>query len=173
MSSGLPCSEDLAQQLSDPEVRSAYVADQVRIKIALAIRALREQPERQWSQSELGRKTGKPQSAISRLEDPDYGRFSLETLLELAAAFGVPLRVDFPEWEEWFKSMSQMSSSTLHRRSYDARRLVSSVRSNKILQVFVTTPLEKMNPVTGTTEYSRSTTQIIQNSASQRGIAVG
>lgn len=80
-------SKGFVDQLKDPAFRHAYMADQVRLFIALQVRALREQQGRGWSQRELGEKMGKAQSAVARLEDPDYGRLTLQSLLELAAAF--------------------------------------------------------------------------------------
>lgn len=108
-------SRNFLRELEDVERRNGFVADQIRTRIAILIRNLREQ--REWSQTELGRRLGKSQSVVSRLEDPDYGRVSLKTLFEVAAAFGLPLYIDMPDWNEWFRLMSDMSTRNLSRNT--------------------------------------------------------
>lgn len=129
---GLPWSEAFVQQLADKEFRDEFVADQVRTRIAMMVRALREQEDRQWTQTELGvRAGGKPQNVISRIEDPDYGKLSLQTMLEIAAAFDLPLVVDIPEWGEWFRRMATVDKATFVRKSFDLEHLVAQTLAAK------------------------------------------
>lgn len=118
-------SQNFLRELEDDDRRDGFVAAHVRTRIALLIRALREQPERQWSQAELGRRLGKPQSVVSRLEDPDYGKLTLQTLFEVAAAFKLPLYINMPNWDEWFHLMSDMSGHNLQRRGFDLHQLAA------------------------------------------------
>lgn len=73
--------------------KEAYVTAEVMTAIAHQIRALRIQ--RGWSQKDLAQKMGTTQTAISRLEDPSYGRLTLKTLLDLSQAFDTGLEVKF------------------------------------------------------------------------------
>jgi transcriptional regulator with XRE-family HTH domain len=120
---GFGFSREFVEQIGEKELRDAYMADQVRARIALMIRTLREQKGRGWSQAELGRRVGKPQNVISRLEDPDYGRLTVETLLEVAAAFDLPLLIDMPEWDDWLLRTADLSPQSLERHGFELERL--------------------------------------------------
>lgn len=73
--------------------RNAYVTAEVTTALAHQIRALRIQ--RGMTQAELADRMGTKQHVISRLEDPSYGRLSLNTLLQLSRAFDTGLQVQF------------------------------------------------------------------------------
>ena len=85
---------ELLSSLRDPEYRAEFVAERVRSSMALQIRALREQRNK-MSQKQLGDAIGMAQTWVSRLENPDYGKMSVATLLRLAAAFDTDLEIKF------------------------------------------------------------------------------
>ena len=140
-------SNELVRDLTDEEFRHEYMMDQVRSFIAFQIRALREQPGRRWSQGDLAQKSGKTQSVISRMEDPDYGKLSLQSLLEIAIAYDLPLLVQFVEWDDWLARMSNLSPSALRKRSFDAGRLSQPVATPGAAQPITTAAIGLPNPV--------------------------
>ena len=91
------------------EWRDAYVESETVTAMAHQIRAMREL--RRWSQSELAIKAGTTQSVVSRLEDPSYGKFTLETILKLCSAFDVGLELRFI-------SLTQMLLDTYYPKAY-------------------------------------------------------
>jgi transcriptional regulator with XRE-family HTH domain len=97
------------------------MTEAVKTWIARQVRALREQ--RDWSQGDLARESGKKQSNISRIEDPDYGQMTLQTLFDLAAAFDLPLLVQFAEWPDWLNRMEDVSTEWLQRESFNQAEL--------------------------------------------------
>ena len=97
----------LVARLRKKEFRDEYCSAFVRTGIAYQIQTLRDQ--RNWLQKDLASRAGKPQSVISRLEDPDYGKFNVQSLLELAATFDVALLVRFVSYSEFIKRVEQLS----------------------------------------------------------------
>jgi transcriptional regulator with XRE-family HTH domain len=83
----------LLSSLRSPEYRREFVAERVRSSMALQIRALREQ--RKMSQAILGNAIGMAQTWVSKLENPDYGKMTVATLLRVANAFDTDLEIKF------------------------------------------------------------------------------
>ena len=101
----------MARELNEKEMRDAYLGAQTRTHLAYQIRAIRT--DRGWSQGELGQILHKPQSAVSRMEDREYGKFSLQTLFELASAFDCGLVVQFVPYAQFIQQTSDLSPANL------------------------------------------------------------
>ncbi len=81
----------LKRKLQNPEFRTAYNAEDQRIKLVLQIIKLRQ--ERGMTQTDLARAIGTRQSNVSRLERFD-ANLTVGTLEKVAQALGVNLRID-------------------------------------------------------------------------------
>jgi DNA-binding XRE family transcriptional regulator len=88
--------------------RKAYLRDSVTSWIVYQIQALREQ--REWTQGTLAKEAGTSQPAIARAEKPDYGKWNLSTLIDLAAAFDVGLQVRFVDWPTFVRWTDNVGS---------------------------------------------------------------
>lgn len=106
------------EKLWNKPYRDAYVESHVKIGIPYQIQALREQAGRKWSQAELGRRTHKPANVICRLEDPEYGRPTIRTLLEVASAFDVALLVKFVSYGRFLTEFEDVSPEALEVPSF-------------------------------------------------------
>lgn len=109
--------KNIWENLKDKVFRKTYKEEQIKNGVAFQIRAMRE--ARNWSQNDLAKRTGKAQSAIARIEDPDYGKFSLQTLLEVADAFDVWLSVQFTSFSVGLERTANLSPTALNAVSFE------------------------------------------------------
>ena len=100
-----------------PGSRSAFVEAELVTRLAHQIRILRLQ--RNWTQRDLAVKLGTTQAAVSRLEDPSYGKASISTLLKLGAVFDVALNVRFGSFVQFFKEAMSPDLKGLEVMSFD------------------------------------------------------
>jgi transcriptional regulator with XRE-family HTH domain len=107
----------LLQRLQRKAYRRAYLAQHVRRGIAYQIRALRDQ--KAWKQGAFAKLLGKPQSVAHRLEDPDYGKYTLQTLLEVANVFDVALEVRFISYSSFVRNTRDVSIGSMQVPSFD------------------------------------------------------
>lgn len=109
----------LLKRLQKKTYRHAYVSEHVRRGMAHQIKALREDPSRGWNQGELSKRLGKPQSVVSRMEDPSYGKLTVQTLLEVAEAFDVALWVRFVSFPKFLILTEDLSTASMRVESFD------------------------------------------------------
>ena len=137
-------SRNLYERLLRKPYRDAYVTEHVQTGISYQSRALRAQ--RGWAQKKLADVMGKPQSVVSRLENPDYGKLSVSTLLEVAAAFDVALLIQFVSFPEFLRRTRDVSPETMYAESFSEKQLHPLMSGN--------INLYKLSPKTSTADVS-------------------
>jgi transcriptional regulator with XRE-family HTH domain len=85
--------QSIRKNLQDREYAEEYAASFLNSYIATQIKVIREQ--RGLTQAELGVLVGTTQAGVSRYENVNYSSWSLKTLVKLAHAFAVRLKVSF------------------------------------------------------------------------------
>lgn len=116
--------KQLARGLKRPAFRHNYMSRHVRSFLAAQIRALRGD----LSQSAFGKKIGKPQSVVSRLEDEGYGKVNISTLLDIAEKLHVALVVRFVDYPTFLKLNSELSEERFAPAQFDEEALDIYVR---------------------------------------------
>jgi transcriptional regulator with XRE-family HTH domain len=103
-------------QWRDKEYRQAYMEAAIEQGVAWQVKINRK--FRGLSQKQLATAIGTQQSAISRLEDPEYGAHSLETLTEIAQAFDCALLVKFISYSDLAKESEMLSETDQYAVPY-------------------------------------------------------
>lgn len=106
----------LTEKFQSRRYRHGYVSAAARMLLAQQIRSMRA--ERGWSQGELAKRMGKPQSVVSRIENPSYGRLTVQTMLEVAEVFDVALFVRFMSFPKFIRASADLSDKAVSPESY-------------------------------------------------------
>jgi transcriptional regulator with XRE-family HTH domain len=107
----------LAKQLNNKEFRDGYLDSHVKMFIAEQIKCLRGHK----SQKEFAKELGTTQSVVSRLENPEYGKVTIQTLLEIASKLDIALLVRFSGYPEFLEITSDFSEKTFKPKSFDQK----------------------------------------------------
>jgi len=107
--------EELLLNLKDKEYRTSFVEAHINNGIAFQIKTMRGD----LTQEELGMLAGMKQEAICRLENPNYGSFTLKTLKQIASAFDVALIVRFVPFSDLINWDLDLSAESLKVLSFD------------------------------------------------------
>lgn len=170
------------------DYRDAFLETTVRAGVAYQIRAIREKIG--LSQLEFAEKTGKKQSTISRLESTEYGRVSVQTLLDIAASNDLALLVRFVDYPTFFwfadrMSSRQLQSETINEslsRATEVSGLPFVRRSNDLFAVLrksegQPSPPHRMDPLNKlTSETSRDSQRLfarVGRGSSERSARIG
>lgn len=107
---------DRRPEWQDREYREAYMEAAVEQGVAWQIRINRQQ--RGLSQKALASAIGTQQSAVSRLEDPEYGGQSLDTLMQIAKAFDCALAVKFISYSQLATEADRLTEGEQYARPF-------------------------------------------------------
>lgn len=110
--------ERLKQAFQDKEYRHSYADEFLNAYIATQIKTLREHHRPPWRQEDLAREAGMQQPVICRLEDVNYGSWSINTLRKLARAFDLRLKVSFESFGSLVPEFESFSTQSLMRASF-------------------------------------------------------
>ncbi len=105
-------SELISKLIKNRSSRESYIRSKINVLIPSQIKGLRLQ--REMKQEELGHEADMKQSRISAMERPGEVSFNIETLIRLAAALRVGLRIEFVPFSDmltWENGFSQDSFS--------------------------------------------------------------
>lgn len=93
-----PIKTNLAEKLKDKGYRHRFFRGRAQDEIAAELKLARK--KRHLKQKELERLSGMKQSAISRIEQASYSKWNFATLLKLAEALDLRVRVKFEYAED-------------------------------------------------------------------------
>jgi transcriptional regulator with XRE-family HTH domain len=93
------------------DYRNEYLDTTVRAGISYQISALRAKTG--LTQTAFAAKLGKPQSVVSRLECSEYGRVTVQTLLDIAKALDIALVIRFVDYPTFFRTADRMAPTDL------------------------------------------------------------
>lgn len=116
--SEVPASLRQFDEWREKAYRDAYMAEAVDQGIAWQIRINRE--SRGLSQKQFAAALGTQQSAVSRLEDPDYGAHSLALLKQVARAFDCALLLKLIPFSELAAETERLSPEDLFAAPFTA-----------------------------------------------------
>jgi transcriptional regulator with XRE-family HTH domain len=109
--------DQIVASLRDKEYRDLLVAEEIESGLPFQIRAMRQ--ARGWSQRALADRTQMTQEGISRLENLDYGKYTLTTLKRLASTFDVALVVRFVPFSQLVDWVANLSPEDLAVPDYE------------------------------------------------------
>ena len=104
----------LLRKLADKAYRVAYIEEHTKRFLAQQMRAFRGDR----SQKEMGDLLGKPQSVVSRMEDPTYGRWTLTNLFEVAASLDKAVLVRFVSPDTFVEFAGNVSDDAQNPESF-------------------------------------------------------
>ncbi len=113
--------EQMWESLKDKDFRQQIIDEHVNEGIAFQIRSLRNRQE--LTQSDLAQLLDVKQPLVSSWENPNYGKYTLKTLKELAKRFDVGLLVRFVAFSTLVDWTVDLTSDVITPPSFNEEQL--------------------------------------------------
>jgi hypothetical protein len=110
-----PRLRSLIEKFRDKSYRDSYIASHTRRFLARQMRKFRGEK----SQTDFGDLIDKRQTVVSRLEDPNYGKWTLQTLFDVAEKLNVAVLVRFVDVSTFLRLSEDMSEDASQPQPYD------------------------------------------------------
>ena len=107
----LQSKQSLLKKLDNKQYRDTFVGSKIGQTIAFQLRVMRQRAG--LSQDELAKALGTSQNAVSRMENPRYGKPSITTLKKVASFFDVGLVVRFAPLSEIVEWTTKLSTESI------------------------------------------------------------
>jgi len=115
----------LAEKMHDKEYRDGYVAAHTRQVLSKQMREFRGAKP----QVEFAALLDKRQTMVSRLENPNYSGWTLNTLFEVASKLNVAVFVRFVDFQTFLQYTGKQSEAALHPERYNQKRVDDFART--------------------------------------------
>lgn len=109
--------KQLIEKLKNKEYRDLFVAEQIFSRLPAKIRLMRE--KRGWTQKKFGEQASMAQAWVSKIEDPNYGKLTISTLLKVASACDVALVIDFVPFSALLNRTMALSPESFDVESFE------------------------------------------------------
>lgn len=114
--------EQIWQSIDNLEDRIQFIEEEINVGIAFQIRSLRNRQNR--TQDKLAELLGVTQPLISEWENPEYGKYTLKTLKDLAKAFDVGLMVRFASFGELVDTTANLTPDIIAPPSFNEEQRI-------------------------------------------------
>ena len=108
---------EILESIQKFDDRHQFVDEEINVGLAFQVRALRN--KRNLTQEEFAKEIGVTQPLVSAWENPNYGKYTLNTLKELAKVFDVGLSIRFVPFSKMVNDALSLDSSVIAPASFN------------------------------------------------------
>jgi len=113
---------------ANKKFREEFNALQLKRGVPFQVRALLK--KKRWTQEQLAEYANLSQGVVSRVQNPNYGNLTINTIARVAAGFDVAFVgrfVPFSELVDWFEDLSEEESANIESFEKEYKKLMQGI----------------------------------------------